>query len=149
MYTKELYMNWVNVPSKNTHHGLLITLCVKVLFIISIIIFIDGYIYAITPIDPLFLITPFIETHKNFESKSQLLYVSDDVDFNKCDRCDLELICDTQVVENETFYKFSHDKWMKFLEMKFNGLMNMFKEKQEKRNKNTLELTKGIFILQL
>lgn len=55
------------------------------------------------------------------------------------------MICDIQKVGDETFYKFSQDKWMTFLKMKFNGLMNIFKEKQQKKNQDTpKELSEGI-----
>lgn len=119
-------------------------MCKSILFYF-IYVNIDGCIYTATPIDPLFLIASIIETHHNFESKDQLLYVSDNINFNKCDKCDLEVICDIQEVGDETFYKFSQDKWMTFLKMKFNGLMNIFKEKQQKKNPDTpKELSEGI-----
>lgn len=103
----------------NIHLGLLMIIQKKVLYFI-----IDGSIYCITPIDPLFLIKPIIDKFDKYQNIEQLIDIDSDFKLYECKYVDLELICDYKEIDSEKFYKFSSIKWIEFLVMKYNGLIN-------------------------
>uniref|UniRef100_A0A834R4P7 Ribonuclease H2 subunit B n=1 Tax=Sarcoptes scabiei TaxID=52283 RepID=A0A834R4P7_SARSC len=90
----------------------------------------DGNLYTLTPIDPLFILIPILKNskQKNFQSFYDIC-LEDDCEQNLIDLINfyndrnLKCVCDVKNFENDFFIKFSKERTLRWLRLKFNQIL--------------------------